>query len=120
MLEASCHCGAVKVRVPALPESVTSCNCSACCRYAALWAYYEPKDVKVSCEPQQLGDYCWGDKTITFHHCNNCGCLTHYTPTDLGNPKRMAINFRMLTTDVVNRVKVRYFDGAETWQFLHE
>ena len=28
MIEATCHCGAVRIEVPSAPEAVTACNCS--------------------------------------------------------------------------------------------
>jgi len=49
MIEASCHCGAVRIEVPSAPETVTSCNCSICRRYGVLWAYYQPQSVRVVC-----------------------------------------------------------------------
>ena len=39
MLEGSCLCGAVRWHYDDFPESATACNCSACRRYGALWAY---------------------------------------------------------------------------------
>ncbi|WDE12985.1 GFA family protein [Thalassomonas haliotis] len=118
MIEASCHCGKVKINLPNSTETVTSCNCSVCGRFGALWAHFEPKQVSVSCHKDNLGAYCWGDKTIEFHHCKSCGCVTHYTPTKNANKERMAVNFRLAPTDILNSVKVRYFDGADTWQFI--
>ena len=45
MIEAACHCGAVKLSVPARPDTVTECNCSICRRLGARWAYYSPSEV---------------------------------------------------------------------------
>jgi hypothetical protein len=45
MIEASCHCGAVKLEIQSAPNGVTDCNCSICRRYGVLWAYYEPAQV---------------------------------------------------------------------------
>lgn len=115
MIEASCHCGNIKISVPETTETVTSCNCSACSKYASLWAYFSPKDVIVSTAKNAITSYCWGDKTIEFHHCNNCGCLTHYTPTEFGNKDKMAVNFRLVNANIVSYLKTRYFDGADTW-----
>ena len=39
MIEGSCHCGAVHWRFEGIPKSATTCNCSICRRYGALWAY---------------------------------------------------------------------------------
>ncbi len=114
--EASCHCGKVKITVPSTTKTITSCNCSACAKYAALCAYFSPTDVNVSVLSDSLSSYCWGDKTIKFHHCKNCGCVIHYTPTALGNENRMAVNFRLVNTDIVKKLDIRYFDGADTWQ----
>jgi hypothetical protein len=115
MIEASCHCGNIKMTFPDTTETVTSCNCSACSKYATLWGYFLPEDVNVFANKNTLSSYSWGDKTIEFHHCNNCGCLTHYTPTKLGNKNKMAVNFRLVDANIVNSLNIRYFDGADTW-----
>ena len=120
MIEASCHCGNIKITVPATTETVTSCNCSVCSRYATLWAYFSPNDVKVTAVQDSIGSYCWGDKTIEFHHCKNCGCITHYTSTELGNENKMAVNFRLVESKIVSRLKTRYFDGADTWEEIKQ
>lgn len=119
-IEASCHCGKIKITIPNTTETITSCNCSACAKYAALWAYFTPKDVNISVQSDSLSSYCWGDKTIKFHHCKSCGCVTHYTPTALGNKNRMAVNFRLVNTDIIKKLNIRYFDGADTWQEIKQ
>ncbi len=120
MIEASCHCGNIKITVPATIVTVTSCNCSVCRKYAALWAYFSPLDVKINALKGVIKSYCWGDKTIEFHHCNNCGCITHYTPTELGDKNKMAVNFRLVSADIVSALKIRYFDGENTWKEITE
>ncbi|SFC92807.1 aldehyde-activating protein [Pseudoalteromonas denitrificans] len=120
MIELSCHCAKIKITVPDTTDTVTSCNCSICSRYASLWAYFNPKDINVIANKEDLGAYCYGDKTIIFYHCKNCACITHYMPTDRGNKHRMAVNFRLTTPETLNTVKVRYFDGADSWQFINE
>lgn len=115
MIEAICHCGNIKIVFPAITETITSCNCSACSRYAALWGYFPTEDVNITADKDSIGSYCWGDKTIEFHHCKNCGCVTHYTPTILNNTNKMAVNFRLVDSNIVKPLKTRYFDGADTW-----
>ena len=39
MIHGSGQCGAVQWRFEGMPESATACNCTACRRYGALWAY---------------------------------------------------------------------------------
>ena len=62
--------------------------------------------------------YTWGDKTIEFYHCRRCGCLTHYESVDKHESSRIAVNTRMLPPEKVANIKVRTFDGAETWRYL--
>src|SRR5687768_7307944 len=45
-IEASCHCGTIRLAIDGAPEEVTECNCSICRRYGVLWAYYSPKQVR--------------------------------------------------------------------------
>jgi hypothetical protein len=39
MIEGSCDCGALRWRPQAEIAEATACNCTACRRYSALWAY---------------------------------------------------------------------------------
>src|SRR5258706_305888 len=49
MIQGSCLCGAVQWRFEGMPESATACNCTACRRYGALWAYdYEGEGINVT------------------------------------------------------------------------
>ena len=50
MIEASCHCGAVRFTVETAPGDVNSCNCSICRRYGALWAYYQQPQVQFAAD----------------------------------------------------------------------
>lgn len=64
MIESSCHCGAVHLRVEAdPPEAVTDCNCSICRRYGVLWAYYSPRQVRIDPPQGATETYIWGDHT---------------------------------------------------------
>ena len=120
-IKANCHCGAVKLEVPNLPEKFLECNCSTCGRYGAKWAYYPPEDVKVITEPDGTQAYIWGDKDLAFHHCKNCGCMTHYTTTEKYDKPKVALNGRMLTDrKQLDSIPSRHFDGRETWTFVEE
>ena len=71
--EASCHCGACTIGLPAPPATVTDCNCSICRRYGVLWAYYDPAAVDLSgLGPTET--YLWDDRSLAFHRCSTCGC----------------------------------------------
>jgi len=113
MIESSCHCGVVRLKIDHAPEEVTDCNCSICRRYGALWAYYSPADVQVTNDASDI--YMWGDKRVEFHRCKHCGCITHYN-----GPTRMGVNARLMERDVLARARVRQFDGADTRKYLDE
>ena len=76
VVEAQCHCGAVRLAFARPPEAVTDCNCSICRRYGVLWAYYPLDDVKVHAAEGAEHTYRWGDRTLDFHRCGTCGCVT--------------------------------------------
>ena len=118
MLSGSCHCGAVTVTVPRKPRRLTSCNCSICRRYGALWAYYKPREVRVACAKGKTASYAWGDGSLRFLRCKDCGCVTHWEPVQRDSDGRMGVNARMFDPGIVETVPVRHFDGATTWRFL--
>lgn len=117
MLIGSCHCGAVRIQVPRKPRRLTSCNCSICRRQAGLWGFYEPSQVTVTARKGALDRYVWGDKCLSLCRCATCGCVTHWLPIapDLN---RMGVNFRNFDPSAIESIRVRRFDGAETWKFL--
>lgn len=119
MIESSCHCGAVKLEIAAPPETVTDCNCSICRRYGVLWAYYSPRDVRITAGESATKIYMWDDKSIEFHHCDNCGCVTHWAPVDKTRD-RMGVNGRLIAPDILAEARVRHLDGAVTWKYLDE
>ena len=116
MIEASCHCGAVRLEVAAAPTQLTSCNCSICRRLGTLWSYYPVADVRVS---GATATYRWGDKELDFHRCQTCGCVTHWSAVS-GSGERMGVNALLMDAKVVAAARVRRFDGADTWKFLDE
>src|SRR5688572_24205475 len=116
MMEATCHCSAVRIEVPRAPTELTSCNCSICRRVAGLWAYYRPAEVRVT---GRTVTYRWGDRTLDLHRCETCGCTTHWTPVDPAGD-RMGVNARLMDPAVVDAARVRRLDGASTWKFLDE
>ncbi len=118
MIEATCHCGNVSATIRTLPASLVSCNCSICRRLGALWAYYSPSDVKLTVRDGDTATYVWGPGYIAFHHCPTCGCTTHYTSTGKTKGERVGLNCRMLDPGITEALPIRYFDGADSWQFI--
>ena len=118
MLTASCHCGAVRIEVSSLPTELTQCTCSVCRRYAARFAFYTRRSARVLCAADAVTAYVWSDRVIEFYHCNTCGCLTHYESVHKSHDSRIAVNARMMPPADIAGVKVRTFDGADTWKYL--
>jgi hypothetical protein len=114
LIESSCVCGAVRLTISRAPDELVDCNCSICRGYAALWAYYQLKDVVV---PGGLTDvFMLGPKKIEFHRCKICGCVTHWSPRDQRD--EMGVNARLMEPEVVARARVRHLDGAKSWKYL--
>jgi len=116
MIEATCHCGAVRLEIAAAPETVTDCNCSICRRYGVLWAYYNPAEVAVS---GATDIYSWGERSLEFHRCKVCGCATHWSAVDKTRA-RMGVNARLMPPEVLAAARVRHLDGADSWTYLDE
>jgi len=116
MVEATCHCGAVKLEVEEAPTVLTSCNCSICRRTGGLWCYFPPARVRIT---GSTVAYRWGDKTLDLHHCPTCGCTTHWLPID-PSYGRMGVNARLMDPAIVAAARIRRLDGADTWSYLDE
>jgi len=118
LLEGSCHCGAVKLRLPSMPEKGTRCNCSICRRLGSVWAYYEFGAVQIEGHPENTEEYIQGDRTLRTIRCKSCGCATHWEPLDPARHTHYGINLNNFPAALIEQVNVRRFDGAETWKFI--
>jgi hypothetical protein len=118
MIHATCHCGAVSLEIAQPPTEVTDCNCSICRRYGVLWAYYAPAQVRLP--PAAATDtYMWDDKSIRFHRCRVCGCVSHWSPVDPA-VDRMGVNARLMDPEILKRARLRHLDGAVTGKYLDD
>lgn len=122
-LNGSCHCGAVRIAVPAGPEWVASCNCSICRKLGSLVAYYPdggPENGGVRVEGETV-PYIWGDRMIALHHCPICACFTDWRSTGesygkVGVSARLLDGFEMREGRYLlggAELEVRYFDNAD-------
>lgn len=114
MIEAGCHCGAVRLTLARAPSEVTDCDCSVCHRYGVLWAYYVPGEVTVE---GPTHTYARGPRTIDFHRCARCGCVTHWVPV-ARDPGRMGVNARLLPREALAAARRRRLDGWVTETYL--
>jgi len=44
--------------------------------------------------------------------------LTHWEPVDKQNTQRMALNARLMDPAAIAHIRVRHFDGAESFRYL--
>lgn len=118
MIRGSCHCGAVKFVYPDRPEWLKQCNCSYCRRAGALWAYAETGRITLEFVEGATIRYISGDKTLAFHSCRTCGCTTHWENLDPSPEARMGVNLAMAEPAAIADLRVRRFDGADSWTYL--
>jgi hypothetical protein len=60
----------------------------------------------------------WNNKVIEFYHCKTCGCMTRYETVGKSQNSRIAVNARMMPPGDIAGIRVRTFDGADTWKYL--
>jgi len=110
MISGVCHCGAVQWRSEVMPQSATSCSCTACRRYGALWAYgREGEDVTVSGPATTYTKGRW----VVFHFCSRCGCMVYWRALKPDNEGRfgMGFNLRLAEPQVVAHIPISRHDG---------
>jgi hypothetical protein len=91
------------MEIDTAPQTVSDCACSICRRKGALWAYYSPKQVRIT---GATSIYMWGDKALEFHSCKVCACSTHWSPVDKSRD-RMGVNARMMEPEVLAAASVK-------------
>lgn len=120
-LEVKCHCSAVTLQIPHPPKWVNECLCSICYSYGALWAYYKRNEVLVTADAGAGTDkYIWGDRDIEFHRCRNCGCITHWWPTEKFSKDpaaMMGVNMRLAKKEVLDGVRRESLDPGVECEF---
>ncbi|NKF22834.1 GFA family protein [Solimonas marina] len=118
MIDASCHCGAVRWSFDGEPTSATACNCTVCRRYGVLWAYdYDGEGIRVDGETRA---YVRGNAVLAFHFCPTCGSVAYWRALqpETDGRYRIAVNLRLAEPDDVAHIQVHRFDGLETTERL--
>ena len=108
-----CLCGAVKWVYQGEIPSATLCNCTACRRYAALWAYSYVGDRIKTLGP--TATFSRGDRNLEFHFCASCGCMAFWRACrEIDGRIRIAVNLRMADPEDVRHIPIKMFDGLMT------
>jgi hypothetical protein len=113
VLDGVCHCGAVRWRAQNIPASATTCSCTACRRFGALWAYgWEGEDVTVSGPTSTYTKGRW----VTFHFCAHCGCMAYWRALkpDQRGRLEMGFNLRLADAEAVAKIPVVRHDGLNS------
>jgi hypothetical protein len=118
MLTCTCHCGSIRIEVSEHPQSLIECNCSICRRNGALWALCDPGKVRIVGHPEHTSEYIWGANTIKTLRCSNCGCVTHWESLQPEPGGKLGVNMRNSDPMELQKIRIRQFDGAETWSYL--
>lgn len=87
---ATCHCGAVRLRFPALDfASARRCDCSLCRRRGAIMVSAPRADLVVE-SGETLRLYQFGTMTAEHWFCGVCGVYTHHRRRS--NPEEFGVN----------------------------
>jgi hypothetical protein len=111
-LAGSCHCGAVRLTIPAAPEQLTRCNCTLCTKLGTTWCYFPSAEVQVEGGP--LEAYVRADAPQPFlrtERCANCGCVTNWRALVPEAEDRMGINANLFEPEDLAGIEIRACDG---------
>lgn len=115
MLNLSCHCGQVSLRLAKRPDHVNDCNCSLCSKSGARWAYLHPSEVAVAGATSGYSRADKADPNADLRFCPACGCTTHFNLTESAQARHgnvmMGVNMRLADEDDLAGIELRYPDG---------
>src|SRR5690242_10939587 len=74
----SCHCGAVRFRIDAAIEELTTCDCSLCSRKNALMTKVHESELTVLDGAKILSAYEWNTHRAKHFFCSRCGVYTFH------------------------------------------
>jgi hypothetical protein len=111
-IEASCHCGAVRLtaHLPNGIEDATRCTCSFCARRQAAAVTALTESVEILKGAEKLSLYTWGSGTARHYFCKNCGIYTHHQRRS--DPDETGINLGCIEgVNVWEHEPIRWTDG---------
>jgi hypothetical protein len=74
----SCHCGAVRFRIEADIDELTTCDCSLCSRKNALMAKVHERALTITAGEEILSTYEWNTRRAKHYFCSRCGIYTFH------------------------------------------
>jgi len=109
-MKGSCHCGRVTIELPHAPEYLNQCNCTSCYQLGTLWGYYTKAEVAIDGTPKAYRRADMHPPQINFNFCDQCGCTTHWSPTENASFDRVGVNMRLFDRSELAGIEVRYGD----------
>lgn len=78
IVDGSCHCGAISYSASIdLSLPTIRCNCSICLKSRNWFAPIPSSNFKLTGAADAIGEYRFGDCTVTHCFCSRCGVKTH-------------------------------------------
>jgi hypothetical protein len=74
----SCHCGAVRFRIKADIDELTTCDCSLCRRKNAVMAKVPEAALTITAGEEVLSTYEWNTHRAKHYFCSRCGIYTFH------------------------------------------
>jgi len=115
MLNLSCLCGQIRIRIAKRPDHINACNCTLCSKTGARWTYFHPSEVSIEGTTAQYSRADKADPAAEVHFCAKCGTTTHFTLTAsaisrFGN-SLMGVNMWLADESDIAGIELRYPDG---------
>lgn len=110
MFAGSCHCGAVRFRVDAVIEELTTCDCSLCSMRNALMFKVPERALTVLDGQEILTLYEWNTRRARHYFCRRCGIYVFHRKR--AAPDHFGVNVHCLEGVDSVSISVRATEGA--------
>ncbi|WP_426168513.1 GFA family protein [Sandarakinorhabdus sp. DWP1-3-1] len=119
MLELSCHCGDIRIRIAKRPDYIHDCNCTLCSKTGVRWGYFHPSEVEVTGISGTYNRVDKAEPAAAIGFCPRCSATTHWTLTDtavarFGNGM-MGVNMWLANPGDLAGIELRFPDGR-SWE----
>lgn len=118
-----CLCGAVGWSFAGEIPDATICNCTACRRYGALWAYdWDGHGIRIDDPKGRLTAFTRGPGSpLSFNFCGDCGSVVSWRglKPDADGRIRIAVNLRLAEDpEAVADIPLLRFEGLHSFEDL--
>ncbi|MBV8679945.1 MAG: GFA family protein [Aquitalea sp.] len=106
----SCHCGAVRFRLHAEPDALTTCDCSLCVKKNALMTRVHESQLELLSGIEALSEYRWNTGIARHFFCKHCGIYTFHRKRAM--PDHYGVNIHCLDDFDYRHLPVCAAEGA--------